>query len=252
MKQCSRKINGKQCTHVFPESDPRKMCERCRKVGIKHANNRKATEAGRLSMKKAQDKYHASDKGKARDQRFLATGKLEEWKKSDRGHQSILAGARKYKRSDKGKANARSRSVTSSITTSLCIMLKNHPNPVTVPGMGLFSGNDDVKAHFRSLFEPWMTFENHGKHLRGNAYNITWNIGHRIPVALYARDDLADITRCFNRRNLFPQCARENLELKDKLVLSDDQLLALKDLWPFAAKNDLSTLKSMYRRVSAS
>lgn len=102
--------------------------------------------------------------------------------------------------------------------------------------------------HFVSLFEPWMTLDNHGKHVAGNGYREVWNIGHRLPTRIFDEQNVEDLKRCWNPRNLFPQCAKENLEHNDTLQLSDAELLELRDLWPIAADHDIEKLKGMYKR----
>ena len=80
-----------------------------------------------------------------------------------------------------------------------------------------------------------MTWDNHGRLRHTDGYKTVWNIGHRIPCAVYTLDNLSEARKCFDKRNLYAQDARENLELHDSLVLTDAELLALKPVWPSEA-----------------
>lgn len=176
----------------------------------------------------------------------------------------------RWSKSDKGKVHFKRRnSLTESkeaiekwrrenrvmftMTNTLRSMVKGqHPGPVTFPRLGLFQTSEEAEEHFRSMFEPWMTMENHGQHRGGNGYKVRWNIGHRLPRRIFDGHLEEDLQKCWNPLNLFPQCARENVENNAKLVLSDAQLLNLRQLWPAAALNDLGRLKKLFRlpRVS--
>lgn len=121
-----------------------------------------------------------------------------------------------------------------------------HDNPVSLVELGCFSDNDDVRQHFESTFEPWMTFENNGKHAAGDNYNVKWNIGHRLPMSIFDPTNVEDRKRCFDRRNLYAQCARENLEQSARLHLSDAELESLRPVWPAKANGDLAALKRLF------
>ena len=180
--------------------------------------------------------------------------------------QECLAAKSRWSKSEKGKIHFKRRNslieskeaiekwrrenkMMFHMTIKLNQMVKGeHPGPVTFPRLGLFSSNEDAEAHFRSLFKPWMTMENHGKHCAGNGYNVVWNIGHRLPRAIFDGDNEEDLKRCWNRRNLFPQCARENLENNSKLTIPDSELLRLRQSWPVAAMDDLNQLKKLFKR----
>ena len=142
---------------------------------------------------------------------------------------------------------AYSRSVFAKLRHSLWSMAKGeHDNPVSLVELGCFSDNDDARRHFESTFQPWMTFANNGKHAAGNDYNVRWNIGHRLPMHIFDPANVEDRKRCFDRRNLYAQCARENLEKSDHLHLSDAELESLRPLWPARANGDLAALKRLF------
>ena len=55
--------------------------------------------------------------------------------------------------------------------------------------------------------------------------------------------------KCFMPMNLFAQDAKENNKNLDKLVLSDEELEALRPCWPDAAMNDLGRLKALFDKT---
>lgn len=249
MKQCTRMINRSRCEQRFEVSDKRKMCQKCREKGIRHSITRRSTVAGKASEAVSQKKYKASDKGKARAARFLAGPKLAEWKASDKGRESAQRGAKKYRRSEKGKAAAKYYSLMRALCRSLCAMVRGkHPGPVSIPALGSFVSNHDARSYFQSTFKDWMNFSNHGRHQMGNAYNVRWNIGHRLPVRIFDATKKEDVRRCWNRENLYAQCARENIEHKDRLTYSDTWLLEHRHLWPISAQT-IEDLKRLFRTI---
>ena len=64
-----------------------------------------------------------------------------------------------------------------------------------------------------------------------------WHVGHRIARSMYNHADENDVIRCWNPRNLFAQWQTENFAAGVKLP-NDAALLALKDLWPTAWKDN--------------
>lgn len=179
---------------------------------------------------------------------------------NERHHDKIVAYRERYRKENPEKVKAsRStpkqiaarrayfRSVLPKLRRSLWSMTKGeHDNPVSLVELGCFSDNDDVRRHFESTFEPWMTFENNGKHAAGNDYNVRWNIGHRLPMRIFDPTNVEDRKRCFDRRNLYAQCARENLEQLAHLHLSDAELESLRPVWPAKANGDLAALKRLF------
>ena len=76
----------------------------------------------------------------------------------------------------------------------------------------------ELKLHLESLFEPWMTWDNHG------AYHVdkwndsdpstwTWNIDHIIPQSalLYTSMDDENFKKCWALENLRPYSAKQNI-----------------------------------------
>ena len=118
--------------------------------------------------------------------------------------------------------------------------------------LGCFESNDDVKAHFESTMDKtWMTWENYGVHVAGNGYKCNWNFGHKLPRAIFDQENTNDHSKCFSKLNLFAQDAKENIEMRARVSLTDEELLALRPCWPDAVMNDLKRLKmriAMFQR----
>jgi hypothetical protein len=76
----------------------------------------------------------------------------------------------------------------------------------------------DLKNHLESLFEPWMTWENHGVYWaniwRDNDQTTwTWQIDHIIPHSLFQYTSMEDqsFKDCWNLNNLRPYSAKQNI-----------------------------------------
>jgi len=235
-KQCSKRKGTWRCANCFPADDPRKTCPHHRKKSLNFAK---------------------SSKSKARSTRWKAKNKkqLAEYAAEYRtAHKKQIAeSAAAYKRSATGRVSKKKDSarLISLLSKSMRKMVRDTPNAGATPlSRGLFASDADAQAHFRSTFAPWMTSENHGAHRRGAPYKTKWQVGHLLPKAIFDPSLIADVDKCFSRRNLIAQDARENQEQRDSLALSDAQLLALQPLWPAAASGELGALKALFARVA--
>jgi len=72
---------------------------------------------------------------------------------------------------------------------------------------------DDLMSHLEQLFEPGMTFENHGQGAG------KWNIDHKIPIAAFNFEQSTDFDfkLCWALSNLQPMWAIDNLKKSDRL-----------------------------------
>jgi hypothetical protein len=61
---------------------------------------------------------------------------------------------------------------------------------------------DELKLHLSAQFKSGMSWDNYGQ----------WHIDHVIPVSKFDLTDDAQITKCFNFKNLQPLWAEENLK----------------------------------------
>ena len=214
-KQCSRRKHKRQCPNMIPICDARKTCYVCRQKSV--ANNH--TAAGKAYQKR----YWKGPKGKANQKRHNdATGK----ERSKRYDKTEKAKERNHRANSKPKAK---------LAHSLYMMVHGlHENPVTFAKLGIFNTSAEASAHFESTFEPWMTWQNAGKYCKGDAYNVKWQNGHRIPRCWYEGSDVEELKKCWSRVNLFAQCSRENWENNKRMALSYDEWMRLKPIWPKA------------------
>jgi len=251
LKRCTRSKNDWRCENWFSSSIRWKLCERCRAAAARNNKKRLSTEEGRKNQYEHQANYRKTPAHQEAMERHRATDGYKETKGNYQKSEGYRISKRKYRRSEKGKAAIRrdDRKVIRILAKSLRQMVTGvHPNPTSFPSRGLFASNEDAAAHFRSTYESWMNDDNHGPHVAGTDYNVRWHIGHRLPVAIFDGEIDADVNKCYNRRNLYAQCARRNLELRDHLNMSDEQLLELRDLWPAAANDSLHTLKGQFSK----
>lgn len=73
---------------------------------------------------------------------------------------------------------------------------------------------EEFKLHLESKFEPWMTWENHGKY--NGESNFGWDIDHIIPLSSAKTEE--DIYKLNHFSNLQPLCSKINrYEKKNKL-----------------------------------
>lgn len=233
LKQCSR-LSGKECrrcNHWFPVSDKRKMCEMCRAT----SNRQGKTEKGREDTRKRCAKYRLTEKGKASRARHDTPEKNKARFERRKANGTVKPSNKKYRQSAKGKAAQKKRDAKPmlQLARSLYKMVTGvHENPVRFPELGVFASNADAQAHLESTFAPWMNWQNQAAHRTGMERNTHWQIGHRIPKTWYRHEDTEEQKRCWSRLNLFAQCAVENIEAKDRNILTREQWLALKPIWP--------------------
>lgn len=77
---------------------------------------------------------------------------------------------------------------------------------------------EELKQHLEKQFEPWMTWDNHGKYDAktwddNNQNTWTWNIDHIIPQARLPYTSMTDdnFTKCWSLDNLRPYSAKQNI-----------------------------------------
>jgi hypothetical protein len=77
----------------------------------------------------------------------------------------------------------------------------------------------DLKTHIESLFEPWMTWKNHGKY-NSKTWNDndqstwTWQLDHIIPQSTFKYNsmDCEEFRKCWALSNLRPYSAKQNIK----------------------------------------
>ena len=236
--RCARRKDNWQCAHLFvpgltPQGKLQTRCERCR------ASNRRFMKSD--AYKAARKRYNTSDKGEAtrkQHQKIWHENGGKEVKKrynsSDRGK----AVDKRYKRSNKGKASEKrfyksekgkalkkrkNSKLSAQILMRLCKICRDGGiESTTVLTATGCASTAELRAHFESTFEPWMTWSNRGSHKAGGN-SEAWQIGHRLACAFYDDSNPADIKRCWNTANLFAQDADENHMLS--VTMPDDAVL---------------------------
>lgn len=76
---------------------------------------------------------------------------------------------------------------------------------------------EQLKIYIEFLFEPWMTWDNHGSYKIGGERK--WNIDHIIPQSLLPYDSMEhpNFKKCWALENLMPLDAFENISKSNKL-----------------------------------
>lgn len=207
--RCARRKGSWQCAHLFvPEvnrfGNLQTRCERCRATRTRY----EAGEAGQAAVKRKK----TSDKGKASAKRYNA---------SDKGR----AANKRYDTGEKGLAHRRK--VCESMRHKLSLKIGKMCRDGNIESISALQATGcasakELRAHFESTFEPWMTWSNRGVHKAGGNSGA-WQTGHRLACAFYDDSNPADIKRCWNKANLFAQDADENHRLKVKMP--DDAVL---------------------------
>ena len=199
--------------------------------------------------------YKLTDKGVAAEERYRRSAakrasRLRERQNGKRMESNARYRA-KHREALKVKQDAWNHSPMGLLTRALYKMVKGvHWDPQSFTKLGSFATNEEAMAHFEERFDTsWMSWENQGRHVKGNAYNETWNIGHVLPRKIFNQWEQEDLCRCWHPDNLFPQCARQNTELRDALIYTDDELLEMRHLWPVGANDDLAQLKGLFQYV---
>lgn len=201
--------------------------------------------------KAVRKRYRAGETGKTNKKRYKEGEAGQAAKKRYKEGEAGKACAKRFKTSDKGKACAkrfdtsevgkkcRKRAKTSEAglarRRAVCESMRhklsqkigkmcrngNIESISALQATGCASAKE-LRAHFESTFEPWMTWSNRGVHKAGGNSG-RWQTGHRLACAFYDDGNPADIKRCWNKANLFAQDADENHRLKVKMP--DDAVL---------------------------
>ena len=260
-RRCTKKDGrGVQCKNRVPLDAKYKRCDHCRGIGKKSDQKRRvAFRADPAAQAAAANQvvvppghvrcnnhantphwcrrtFSSKSKFKLCDECRASGKKSDKKRRTDpevRAHEAEYS--REYRQTPAGRASQKrtKKKPVSKLRACLYTTLREAgAQSRTLKDLGTFSSDEDVTKHFESTFENWMTWDNHGVLRHTHDYEQVWHIGHRIPCAVYNLDDLSDARKCFDRRNLYAQDARENIEFQDRLVLTDAELLKLKPIWP--------------------
>jgi hypothetical protein len=264
MKRCTAASGSSwRCPRMFPVTDKHKTCPHHREISRRCAARPEAKARQKELQKKPSyvqkskertDKrnktpehkalvleYHRSEHGKAnrrkrqRSEKYVA--KKKEWKANN------IEKVRGYSRKHHKKP-------LSKLAGLLWHMSKGYKTESLIR-MGCFKSNEHVREHFESTWEPWMSWENHGRRRSVDGYKVAWHFGHKLPCAIFDGSNPNDRRKCFMPMNLFAQDAKDNNKALHMLILSDDELLALRPCWPDAAKGSLVLLKALFSGAAA-
>ncbi len=209
MKICSKCQEPKEDTDFSGRS---RYCRPCRKT---HK---------RLWLEANRDRVNAYRREYEKHYYQTQSGKACRRKKTERIKQRIENdpefAARQYARKKRGwtaqnkKVRAtpggRVRNLLSSRMRRAIKNAKKSESTMQLTGISL----DGLRAHLESLWQPGMTWENHG--LKG------WHIDHILPCASFDLSDPEQQRKCFHYSNLQPLWAIDNIRKKDKLPLDTE------------------------------
>lgn len=224
MKRCTQR----RCKHMFPIADERKTCPMCRARAQRHK--------GTTKHKASNKRYRDGEKGKAASKRYKTGEAGKAARRKYRDGEKNKAAQKRYQQSPKGKVHLKRRMAKrmNQLNRSLRLMILGvHPNPQSFRSLGIFDDNADAEAFFESTkTEKWMKTAPWGKRTSTTLPQTVLQIGHRIPKVWYRHDDLAEVKKAWSRANLFAQCAVENTDANHRNILTREQWLSLKAIWP--------------------
>ena len=280
-RRCT-KNNGRgvQCKNRVPLDSKWKQCDECRGIRKKSQQKRRAAfradqaaqaavanqvvvppghvrcSHGANSPHQCKNTFSAKSKFKMCAECRESSNKSDEKRRADPEFRAQKAEYdREYAQTPAGKASIKRRNEkpVHKLRNCLYTALQNAgAQSRTLKDLGTMSTNEAVEKHLESTFEPWMNRANYGALRHTDGYKARWHIGHRIPCSLYNLDNLDDARKCFDKRNVFAQDAKENLELGDRLALTDRELLKLKPLWPNRAQHmSLEEFKRQFAPANA-
>ena len=226
-----------QFRDVRGEKVPLKICpkhrERQKKAQNKYRSSPKGKEKQAEQAQKESTKIKRAitakePKFKARIKRYKDSSKGQETERIYRNREDVKKRKRLSRKTFIGRMGDKLRKLVSGDSTK----------SDTITRWTEFESEKDVCDFFLKMLQPWMSWENHGPHIRNNPYNHVWNIGHRIPKCMYDHTDANEVRKAWSKMNLFPQCARENLETRDRMP-SIETLIPLREIWPKQWNNQI-------------
>ena len=210
------------------------------------------------------EQYNKSEKGRARKKRANASEAQKRGKAKHRASEKCAQTTAKYKASDHYKKlraaeyerihSDPGRHLEHAVGVVMGHMLhgKRDKSQKVLEASG-FKNREELRAHLELTFDTGMTFENHGRYVKGGP--PVWHIGHRIAKWHFdPNTHPEDMKRCWSPANIFAQWGIDNLRAKVRFP-KEEELLSLKDCWPTAWGSELPTLEAriaMEEKVFAS
>lgn len=247
------------------------ICKRCKRLKPVAEFNQKADGSHTVrctycsnQMSKYQSKYLRTAKGKAKMKRSNASEAYVRSKAKHKASEKCTKTTAAYRASDHYKKlraaeykrthSDPGRHLEHAVGVVMGHMLdgKRDTSRKVLDASG-FSNGEELWAHLESTFDEGMTFENHGRYVKGGP--PVWHIGHRI--ARWHFDPTThpeDMKRCWSPANLFAQWGIDNLKAKVRFP-KEEELLHLKECWPTAWGSELPSAEertAMEEKVFAS
>ena len=243
---CNRCKRSKSADHfVKAGGKTATRCSSCRQKGRTFEEGYKKRPGVRERLRTHQAKYQKTYKRKATTARHKESERFQQTQ-AEYAERKRELHALDYERqrADPGLI------LEHAIRTKIGMMIKGkRQTSATVTMRSEFKDKSDLMEHLSSQFEPWMTFDNFGKHELGEERR--WNVGHRIARFHFDQNNDEDVRRCWLKKNLFPQCGHENIAAKVKFP-GEEELLSMRECWPSAWNGVLpsqSERHAMERRV---
>jgi len=198
----------------MPYKDIEKRRECCRENHIKHRE---------AILKRKKENYNKDEK-----QQYYQDNKENILTKTNKYKKNNKEKIRKYNRDNKEKINIQqnnyvkkrykndpifrlNHNMSNNIRKSLKKhnLSKNKKSWISLTGYSV----QELKEHLERLFQPGMTWENHGK----------WHIDHIIPISFfkYSSTKDAEFKYCWSLNNLQPLWAKDNLNKSNNIIFYD-------------------------------
>lgn len=192
------RISAKQKAYRDADPERKKALDKAyRQKNVKHIQARsKAYREAHQEEEKARSKaWHQANKGKANHY-------SKAWYQTNKEYALVKSAA--WQKANKDKLQKRRDSIQTklrnAVTYAFTRIKQNKPaDTQTLLGCTW----QEARAHFETLFQEGMTWDNHGE----------WHIDHVRPVASFAQDELHLMNHI---SNLQPLWAKDNLQKSDK------------------------------------
>lgn len=144
--------------------------------------------------------------------------RAEKWKNDPEWRERNYGHIKRYRQTSAGKAKRREydrkrrqnpvEALKEAFYTRIRTVIKGHVKSARTMIL-LGCSYDQLISHIESLFQPGMTWENHGKyHTNGP---MTWHIDHILPCAAFDLSKEEEQRKCFHWSNLQPLWAKDNM-----------------------------------------
>lgn len=230
----NKEVACKYCkkTLILPKSSRKSICDECKKRRTKEKKHKYYTDNKERINKRNNEYYHSLDVNSVQREKDRIRSRTEKSK-------ARVAARRVEKRAQINETAAkiaRRRRATDIVYKLRCqmsstILLALKKAGGSKRGYSIMQylpyTIEELKKHLESLFEPWMTWENHGKYDPktwddNNPTTWKWQLDHIEPQALLPYTSMEDdnFKKCWTLSNLQPLSAKANIKFgsrpKDK------------------------------------